>query len=204
MKDKILVISILIALFLFSRCSEPPSNSNKQHQSGLTDTAKTKQDKKASKDSSLNQKDNQGRKQGLWIENDGLSEVYYWNGLKSGIYKVYFAKTGKLEALGDYEQDKPVGSWYYFDETSRLFMIERKLGEGKEIKLKNDEGSYIILANKSFIKVYNKNGILIRKGLAIYDEDVQLEFFMYGLWKYYDETGKLIREVNYKEGKIAD
>jgi len=55
---------------------------------------------------------------------------------------------------------------------------------------------------KSYIKVYHKNGLLAEEGLGLYDESVQIDFYMFGTWKYYDETGKLTREENYKEGKI--
>jgi len=200
MKDK-LYISIL-ALLSISSCGGSGSSSVQEQKQAVADITKTKKENPL--DSPLNQKDEQGRKQGLWIEDNGLTEVYYLNGKKHGIYKAYFEKTGKLGGLGEYENSKPKGTWYYFDETSRLVMIENKLAENKDIKVKNGVGAYVLLPYRSIIKIYNKNGILIKEGMGLYDEDVQLDFYMFGTWKYYNETGKLIREENYKEGKIAD
>lgn len=199
MKGKLLYISIWA---LLSGCGGSASSSAQELKQAVADTTKTK--KENTLDPTLNRKDGQGKKQGLWIESNGLKEIYYLNGQKNGIYKSYFKKTGKLEALGEYENNKPKGTWYYFDETSRLFMIEVKLDENKEIKVKNDEGSYILLLHKSMIKVYGKNGLLVKEGMGLYDEDVQIDFYMFGTWKYYDETGKLIKEENYKEGKSAE
>ena len=157
-----------------------------------------------SKDTSFNQTDRQGRKQGLWIEGNGLKEVYYLNSKKNGINKSYFKKTGKLESLGWYKQDKPIGIWYYFDETNRLFLSEQILVENKKLKVKNDEGNFILMPFQSYVKLYHKNGLIAKEGTALYDEDVLIDFYMYGNWKYFDEAGQLINEENYPEGKTAN
>jgi len=206
MQGKDIVISLIIGSCLgFIGCNASPSNANGQEQIP-SDSIKVKQERtqQQTKDTSINKKDSQGKKQGLWIEDNGLKEIYYLNGLKNGVYKSYFQKTGKLEALGWYEQDKSTGNWCYFDEASRLFIVENKLGSNKEIKVRNDEGTFILLPFKSFVKVYHKNGVLAKEGLALYDEDIEIDFYMHAIWKYYDEAGKLIREENYKEGRIAD
>jgi len=83
-------------------------------------------------------------------------------------------------------------------------MIEIKLGVNKEVKVKNDESRYILLPHKSMIKIYGKNGLLVKEGIGLYGEDVQLDFYMFGSWKYYDETGKLVKEENYKDGKLSE
>lgn len=200
MKRKFLCIYILA---LLSGCNGSSSSSAQEQMQITTDTTKKEN---APQDSFINQKDKQGRKQGLWIEDKkyGLQEVYYLNGLKNGVFKSYFPKNDKLEAFGWYEQDKPSGTWYYFDETTRLYLSATVLEGNKEIKVKNDEGNYILLPFKSYIKVYHKNGLLAEEGLGLYDESVQIDFYMFGAWKYYDETGKLIMEENYNEGKSFD
>ena len=67
-------------------------------------------------------------KNGLVKEEDGLKEVYYINGKKNGIFKSYYKLNGKLEAIGFYENNNAVGTWYYFDEKSQILMIEDKKG----------------------------------------------------------------------------
>lgn len=199
------IAMLVIVSLLFDNCNAPSYDRNRQEETPTgTITNYQEQIQQQDKDTTINKKDSQERKQGLWIEDNGLKEVYYLNGLKNSVYKVYFAKTGKLEVLGWYQQDKPIGDWYYFDETSRLFMIEKPSGENKEIRVRNDEGAFILLPFKSYVKLYNKNGTIAKEGLALYDEDIQIEFYMYGDWKYYDETGKLIKEENFLQGKIAD
>src|SRR6218665_3635627 len=143
MKDK-LYISILA---LLSSCGG--SSSVQEQKQAVADITKTK--KEYPLDSTLNQKDEQGRKQGLWIEDNGLKEVYYLSGKKHGVYRTYFEKTGKLEGFGEYENSKPKGTWYYFDETSLLIMIENKLAENKELKVKNGAGAYVLLPYRSII-----------------------------------------------------
>jgi antitoxin component YwqK of YwqJK toxin-antitoxin module len=205
---------VISSVLIFTGCNAAPTDKDREErayldtaeiiQESVPTTERQKTEHPQTKDTTTNLTDKQGRKQGLWIEDSGLKEVYYLNGKRNGVYKSYFKKTGKLEVLGWYEQDMPTGNWYYFDETSRLFMIEKLSGENKEIKVRNDEGNFILLPFKSYVQLYNKNGTIAKEGLALYDEDIQMEFYMYGRWKYYDETGKLIKEENYQQGKIAD
>ncbi|MBW7943056.1 MAG: hypothetical protein H3C64_11875 [Candidatus Kuenenia stuttgartiensis] len=205
---------IISAVLIFAGCNAAMTDKDKKEsayldtvgitQKSMLTTEYQKIERSQIEDTSDNLTDKQGRKQGLWIEDNGSKEVYYLNGKKNGVYKSYFKKTGKLEVLGWYQQDKSIGDWYYFDETSRLFMVEKPSGENKEIKIRNDEGTSILLPFKSYVQLYNKNGIIAKEGLALYEEDIQLEFYMYGKWKYYDETGKLIKEENYQHGKIVD
>lgn len=73
----------------------------------------------------VNQKDKQGRRQGLWIERDGLREIYYRDGLKDGVAKTYFVKTGKLEVLGiEFGDFFRLGPWKYYNEEGKLIKEE--------------------------------------------------------------------------------
>jgi antitoxin component YwqK of YwqJK toxin-antitoxin module len=211
---RIAATMVISSVLIFGGCNAAPTD-KAEKEKPYSDTAEiiqeavlTNESQKTAqlqtKDTTINQTDRQGRKQGLWIEDNGLKEVYYLNGKKNGVHKSYFKKTGKLEALGWYEQDKPTGNWYYFDETSRLFLSEQILSENKKLKVKNDEGNFILMPFQSYVKLYHKNGLVAKEGTALYDEDVLIDFYMHGNWKYYDEAGKLIKEENYPEGKAAN
>lgn len=197
---------LVIGSLVFGGCNASPSDRNGQEEAP-TGTIPNYQEQlqPKDKDTTINKKDSQGRKQGLWIEDNGLKEVYYLNGLKNGVYKAYFAKTGKLEVLGWYQQDKPIGDWYYFDETSRIYMLEVNVMENTIHKVNRGDGQIIVPEFMSNYRCFYNSGVIKEEGVALYNESIEFgDFFRIGFWKYYDETGKLIKEENYQQGKIAD
>jgi antitoxin component YwqK of YwqJK toxin-antitoxin module len=146
--------------------------------------------------SDCNQKNAQGQKNGLWIEENGLREVYYKNNQRDGLYKTYSRKTGKLSALGEYKKGVKTGTWFYFNEKSQLLMIEREIIINAETTVTRDDGEKIKPQFKSYVILYYTNGNVKEEGLALYDEDVEIDFFKSGTWKYFDKDGKLIRTEN--------
>jgi antitoxin component YwqK of YwqJK toxin-antitoxin module len=52
------------------------------------------------------------------------------------------------------------------------------------------------------VKLYHDNGLISSEGVAIYEESVQFDFYRFGLWRFYDEQGNLLRTENYPEGKL--
>lgn len=64
----------------------------------------------------LNNLDSCGRRQGLWLEDDGYREVYYKDGVVDGIFRSYSRKTGTLLSIGWYCKGMLSGRWFYFDE----------------------------------------------------------------------------------------
>jgi antitoxin component YwqK of YwqJK toxin-antitoxin module len=140
-----------------------------------------------------NKTDKPGKKFGLWIEDDGLTETYYKNGLKHGIYKKYFPINGKLQGFGEFRNGRSVSNWYHFDEQSKLLMIEKNITKNTDITVTQDDGKKVKLSDKSYITLYYPNGIVREEGIAVYNDDAQIGFYKFGLWKYYDETGNLIK-----------
>jgi len=125
-------------------------------------------------------------KNGLIKGENGLKETYYRNGRKNGIFKSYYKSNGKLEAIGFYEDDKPVGSWYYFNHAGQILMIEEKKGINKDKQVKGDDGVLIKPKYMSYLKQYDpKTGLLKTEGVALYFEDIEIDYFKYGTWKEY-------------------
>lgn len=149
-------------------------------------------------DSNINKKDEEGRKQGFWIEDNGLTEVYYLDGIKNGIYKNYSAKTGKLLALGCFRNDTISGSWYYFDESSSAYEVVENIQRNTDYIVDRGDGKLIKPDYISNFQCYYENGIIKEKGLALYNGSIEFgDFFRIGPWKYYDKFGQIIKEVNY-------
>jgi antitoxin component YwqK of YwqJK toxin-antitoxin module len=147
--------------------------------------------------SKINLIDSNGQKIGLWIENDGLIEVYYKDDERNGIFKSYYRKNGKLEAFGEYTNGKRAGIWYYFNEIGQYYMIECDISDNNELQIRRDDGENITPKFKSFISLYYPNGALKEEGIALYNEDIEIDFFKYGTWKYYDTYGELLKTENH-------
>lgn len=139
----------------------------------------------------INQKNDKGEKVGLWVENNGLIEAYYKAGLKDGIFKAYNRKNGKLSALGEFKEGKKSGTWYYFDEASILFLQEFEIKDNTSYTRMRDDGVEITPKFTSYVKFYYPNGYIKEEGRVLYSEDIEIDYFKTGTWKYYNKQGKL-------------
>ncbi len=142
----------------------------------------------------INLRDNKGLKAGLWIENKGLTEVYYKNNLRDGVFRSYNKKDRKLSGFGEYTKGLKSGTWYYFDEKSQLFMKEQNISINHK-RIKRDDGVEILSQFKSYVILYYPDGIIKEEGNALYDEDIEIDFLKTGLWKYYDSKGAVIKQT---------
>ncbi len=144
------------------------------------------------------------RKEGLWIEKSqyGTIEAYYSDGKLNGFYREYLKENNMmLSHLGQYKQGKMVGDWYFFDNKSVLFMICKNLIDNKiTIQL----GSKIVVPKSSgYISLFYDSGKLKEVGKAIFD-DVEIDFYKIGLWKYYDRNGIMVKQEHYIKPRLAD
>jgi antitoxin component YwqK of YwqJK toxin-antitoxin module len=130
----------------------------------------------------------------LWIEDDGCNEVYYRNGLKNGVFGAYDRKTGRIGCFGEYSYGKPVGTWYYFNEQSRMYMMEKNMRKNTHLTVARADGKRMKLPFKSYVLCFYPNGEVREEGLALHDGDVEIDSFKKGIWKYYDESGKPVRK----------
>lgn len=142
-------------------------------------------------DNKTNLVDEQGMKIGLWIENKGNTFVYYKNGLKNGIFTNYNRKNGKIHAFGEFKDDLPTGKWYFFNEAGFLLFTEENIEKNTEFKRQRDDGVEITPKFTSYVKDYYPNGNVKEEGRVLYSEDIEIDYYKTGTWKYYNEEGVL-------------
>ncbi|TKC60158.1 hypothetical protein FBD94_14685 [Pedobacter hiemivivus] len=131
--------------------------------------------------------DRNGRqKNGLILEDHGLTEYYYKGGKKNGVFKNYFKRNRKLHILGFYKDDEPVGSWYFFNQEGGIYLIEDIKGSNKSKEVRRADGVMVKPTFMSYRKEYDsKTGEVKREGLALFYENVEDGFYRYGYWKEY-------------------
>ncbi|MDD5571486.1 MAG: toxin-antitoxin system YwqK family antitoxin [Bacteroidales bacterium] len=154
----------------------------------------------------MNQMDEFGRKQGTWrfFNYDGtliyqveyvndkkhglatryhagtggvMEEVNYFDGLKDGECKKYYA-TGQVSAEGSYKSGRKEGLWITYYSVN---------GE------KKSEGNYVRGRMDGAWKFYNSKAVLIASGT--YKNDLKE-----GIWEYYDIDGNIIATKKYVKG----
>jgi antitoxin component YwqK of YwqJK toxin-antitoxin module len=134
-----------------------------------------------------------GKKVGLWIENNGLMETYYKDGLRDGVFKSYFGSNGRLDVFGEYRNGNPAGIWYFFNEKGHLILLEKEIGKNPGLTVKGDDGRTMRPPFKSYVIEYHPNGMIKEEGIALYEKSIQIDFYKKKIWRYYDPSGKLIR-----------
>lgn len=142
----------------------------------------------------VNQFNNNGNKEGYWVEkHEGNTfELYYRNGLKSGIFKSY-SKTGTLSSFGEYTNGEITEIWYYFGDEGHLLMMQKDFSTNKDTVIL-DNGKKYLYPHKCYAIFYYPSGIIEAEGGLLWNDDPEMDdAYEYGKWKYYDETGKLIK-----------
>ncbi|MCK6612468.1 MAG: hypothetical protein L6Q78_15685 [Bacteroidia bacterium] len=138
-----------------------------------------------------NQLDSLGMKQGLWIEKNGAVEVYYRNNLREGVYRSYSLKSKSLAVFGEYSMGKPVGKWYFFNDEGQLLFTEERIEENTSTIWEREDGVKIKPKFTSYVKMFYPNGNLQAEGQALYEDEIQVDFYKTGIWQYYDRNGIL-------------
>lgn len=149
----------------------------------------------------INQLNNNGEKDGYWIENRpfGTIELYYKNGLKSGVFKSY-SKKGILSALGEYTNGEISGTWYYFGDKGHLLMIQKDFSINTDTVILDNEKKKLY-PHKCYTISYYPNGNIEDEGILLWNDDPEMDDVReYGEWKYYDEMGKLVKAIQTNRG----
>lgn len=143
----------------------------------------------------VNQRDMLGRKQGFWVRSlqGYCDELYYKDNLLHGICKRYFPfdKPIYLDAVGEYANGEKSDTWYIFDSQGCILRkySNFEINTGKRLS----KDGYVW---QPFIQAYKvecyPTGIIRSEGMVLFEENSWIHF-EYGLWKYYDEEGNLVR-----------
>jgi len=72
-------------------------------------------------------------------------------------------------------------------------MIESEISNNVDLQILQDDGEMVYPKFKSFLSFYYPNGEIKEQGLALYNEDIEIDFYRYGTWKYYNTDGELIK-----------
>ena len=94
---------------------------------------------------------------------------------------VYLNKnTNSIQAKGTYKNGVPVGRWFIFDENGNKFIIKKyRRRRTREVW-------------------FYPNGKVESKGWSklISDDPKEINYYWEGIWKFYNEKGKLIQKKN--------
>ncbi len=130
-----------------------------------------------------NSKDEQGRKQGLWIKyKDGVKfyEGYFKDNYPTGEFLRYYP-SGRVMMKSTYsDQGKRRLTEFYYDERKR------------QVKAK---GLYIEKKKDSLWLLYNEAGVLISEERYVNDT-------AHGIWALYNYLGTIVKETPYAMGYI--
>lgn len=145
-------------------------------------------------DAPINQYNANGQKEGFWrekIDEGTIFELYYINGKRSGVFK-YFSGKGALISFGEYKDGKEIGTWYFFNDKGFLEFIQKDFGPNTQPIL--SDGEEFVLPYRCYHISYYPNGVIESEGILLWEISSQSDFtWEYGEWKYYDQTGKLIK-----------
>jgi antitoxin component YwqK of YwqJK toxin-antitoxin module len=135
--------------------------------------------------------DSLGRKQGLWIE--GSIYTYYKDNQRDGIQVNYGSNNFTVTAIGEFSKGDPIGKVYFFDDTGHLQYTVENIGKNTRFTSIRYDSVKVIPKFSGYLKDYFPNGYVEVEGLILFDDDFEQDFDKYGIWKYYDKKGKLIK-----------
>jgi antitoxin component YwqK of YwqJK toxin-antitoxin module len=147
----------------------------------------------------VNQLNSKGQKEGFWKEDlkYQITETYYYNGLKLGIFKA-FSKKGELTCLGEYKNDTITGVWYHFGDFGHLIMIQKNFKKNSQ-PIPAEHHAQGSCPYQCYGISYYPNGVKKSEGILLWDESPESDFtFEYGEWKYYNDKGELIKTKIFK------
>ncbi len=137
----------------------------------------------------INQYNANGEKEGFWREGDrNVSEVYYKNGKLNGLTRHYI--NGELLCVDAYKDGAWVGNYYAFG-NANVKIAYTSANDTAEL-VNSWDGSRLY---KGWLSEYCASGMIKGEGEVIYGYENN-DYMPVGIWKYYDNKGCLIKEIN--------
>ena len=142
-----------------------------------------------------------GKKEGLWIERvDRYLRCYqYKNGVRHGAFCIFDMYRNEVFGTGEYMNGIYSGTWMFFldGNLSDICRDFKKFDTPIPIP-----AVHLAIGNceyQCYSIGYHPNGTKSDEGLYIFNEGELLsDPYQYGVWKFYDESGKLIQTKNYE------
>ena len=156
----------------------------------------------------VNFKDTDGLKQGLWIDTARyvIRHSEYANDTLHGSSKRFNLKTNRLLAEGKYDKGERIGKWRYYDrKKGNLLYEESQIKTNVDIMVKNNSSPYVP-PKMSYIKSYDREeGYLVWEGNILYNDSFEEDTHVkHGKWVYYDKAGNIIRTESYEVELVVD
>ena len=142
--------------------------------------------------------DSNHKKNGLWIEMKAANQVFYKHGFKNGPFINYYPNH-RVAISGEFRNNTICGNWYFWNECGSVSAKFSQFTKNQNIYITIDKSS-LLFHHKCRVKLYNKVGGVYCEGYCVYN-DLEMETYQIGNWRYYNEDGKYIGSKNYIKGQ---
>lgn len=142
----------------------------------------------------------QGQKEGLWIEKSTyyIDYMYFCNGKPNGMFYRVKKSTNSLIYFGELTNGEYSGIWYYFSDYGHLLALQKDFKKNDK-PIPAEHYARGDCPYQCYSITYYPNGVKKSEGILLWNEDPESDLtFEYGEWKYYDETGELIKTKVFK------
>ena len=146
----------------------------------------------------MNRVNDLGQREGYWRDSlgEGIThELYYKGGKKDGLFKCFIRN--ELFLFGEYTADNMSGTWYVFGDEGELVSIHNSIEFSKDSIYTGYPCCRIFYKYKCYRIDYYPSGAVKSEGYMVCDEEFEIEIWEIGEWKYYDESGNLIKTKDY-------
>lgn len=145
----------------------------------------------------INDYNAKGQKEGLWIlESESLTSFgWFLNGEKEGLHFAWYHDSNTIDQIELFHQDSPT-LYLGIDELGRILSV-MVCGINNEFSIMNVDGSLYMPWYKSYCKTFFPDGRLASEGFLVWnigDEIVMGNQVKCGVWRYYDQTGRMTTE----------
>lgn len=142
----------------------------------------------------INKYNTNGQKENLWISDDRDPTSFGWflNGKREGLHFAWYLYSNTVDQIQFFCQDSPI-LYLGIDEQGRVLSI-MICGINNEFSIRNLDGSFYMPRYKSYCKSYFPDGRLKSEGFLVWnigDEIVMGDQVKCGIWKYYDQNGRI-------------
>lgn len=104
----------------------------------------------------------------------------------------------ELVSMGEYKNDIETGIWYIFGDYGHLLMMQSDF-QKNTYQIPLEHHAQGICPYRCYSISFHPNGSKKSEGVLLWDESADSDFvFEYGEWKYYDESGELIKIKEFK------